>query len=296
MSKSNQKISKILVISLLVLIASNIFVFFLIKPSFAQANEAKNILFISKGNDDSLVQSLGIDKENFNITAVSDSDPLVSIGSWVDTVILFDVQFNSSEQQIISNFVDTGGSAIVFMGQNLHENATLLDELEVIDNTLFEAGKSKNQEIMLSIVYNGTYSISKNIDWNSAPEMKVNNMTIIPLASLNSSVKRIVDVYPASRNLQIDLYRQPLMVERTKGSGKVFAFSGWLETDANLDFKVWPYFNYLLYGLIFESLDSSFQTYPVWPYSPVPHLLDQIIIGVIIVILAVLAIALFIVG
>jgi O-antigen/teichoic acid export membrane protein len=295
MSKSNQKISKILVISLLVLVASNIFVFFLIKPSFAQANEAKNILLISKGNDSSFVQSIGIDKENFNISSVSDSDPLISIGSWFDTVILFDVQFNSTEQQIISSFVDAGGSVIVFMGQNLHDNATLLDELDVIDNTLYEAGKSKNQEIMLSIVYNTTFSISRNIDWNSAPEMKINNLTIIPLASLNSSVKRIVDVYPASRNLQIDIYRQPLIVERTIGSGKVILFSGWLEDDANLDFKVWPYFNYLLYGLIFESLESAFQTYPVWPYSPVPHLLDQIIIGVIIIILTILAISLFIV-
>ncbi|MFX0006220.1 MAG: oligosaccharide flippase family protein [Promethearchaeota archaeon] len=295
MSKSNHKISKILVISLLVLLASNIFVFFLIKPSFAQATEAKNILFISKGNDSLFAQSLGIDKENFNISTISDSEPLVSIGSWIETIILFDVQFNSSEQQIISNFVNTGGSVIIFMGQNLHENATLLEELGLIDNALFEAEKSKNQEIMLSIVNNASYSISKNIDWNSAPEMKVNNMTIIPIASLNSSVKRMVDVYPASKNLQIDLYRQPLMIERTKGSGKVILFSGWLEANANLDFKVWPYFNYLLYGLIFESLSSSYQIYPVWPYSPVPHLLDQIIIGIIIAILAVLAIGLFIV-
>jgi len=97
MSKSNQKISKILVISLLVLVGSNIFVFFLIKPSFAQAIDPKNILLISKGNDSTFVQSLGIDKENFNISSVSDSEPLISIGSWFDTVILFDVQFNSTE-------------------------------------------------------------------------------------------------------------------------------------------------------------------------------------------------------
>jgi len=295
MSKSKKKVSKILIISLFALIASNVFVFFLIKPTFGQANEAKNILLISKGNDELFTQSLGIDKDNFNISIIPDSAPLKSIGSWVDVVILFDVQFNSSEQQIVSNFVDTGGSAIIFMGQALHDNATLMDELGIIDNTLFEVGKVTNHEIMLSIINNFTYSISRNIDWNSAPEMKINNMTIIPIASLDPSVKRVVDVYPASKNLQINLYRQPLIIERIKGNGKVILFSGWLETTANLDFKVWPYFNYLLYGLIFESLDSSFQTYPVWPYSPVPHILDQIIIGVIIVILSALAIALFVI-
>ncbi|MFX0038106.1 MAG: oligosaccharide flippase family protein [Promethearchaeota archaeon] len=295
MSNSNRKISKILIISLLVLLASNILVFFLIRPTFGQTGDPKNVLLISKGNDNLFIQSLGIDKDNFNISTHSDSDPLVSIGSWVDVVILFDAQINSAEQQIVSSFIDTGGAAIVFMGQNLHDNATFLDELEIIDNALFEAGKAKNQEIMLSIVSNSTYSISRNIDWNSAPEMKIDNMTIIPMASLNTSVKRIVDVYPASRNLQIDLYRQAFILERPIGNGKVILFSGWLEATANLDFKVWPYFNYLLYGLIFESLDLSFQAYPIWAYSPVPHLLDQIVIGVIIFILAVLAIALFVI-
>ncbi|MFX1327165.1 MAG: oligosaccharide flippase family protein [Promethearchaeota archaeon] len=295
MLNSNQKISKILIISLLALVASNVFVFFLIKPTFGQSFNQKNILFISKGKDDLIIQSIEIDSDNFNISYISDNEPLESIGSWIDVVFLFDVQFSSSEQQIVSNFIDMGGATIVFMGQNLHNNATLLDELGIIDNTLFEAGKTKNQEIMLSIVKNSTYLISKNIDWNSAPEMKVNNMTIIPISSLDSSVKRIVDVYPASKNLQINLYRQPFIVERTKGSGKIILFSGWLETTANLDFKVWPYFNYLLYGLIFESLDSSFETYPSWSYSPVPHFLDQIIIGIIIFILAILAIALFVI-
>lgn len=295
MSKPNRKISKILLISLIVLVASNVFVFFLIKPTFGQTSNKKNVLLISKGNDDLFVQSIGIDQDNFNFSIVSDSVPLVSIGSWIDVVILFDVQFNSSEQQIVSSFVDAGGAIVIFMGQNLHENATLLDKLEIIDNTIFEAGKSKNQELMLSIVSNYSHPISNKIDWNSAPEMKVDNMTVIPSASLNSSIKRIVDVYPASKNLQINLYRQPFILERVKGSGDVILFSGWLEAGANLDFKVWPYFNYLLYGLIFESLDLSFQTYPGWAYSPVPHFFEQIIIGIIVLVLAVLAIALFIV-
>jgi len=295
MLKSNRKISKILVISLLALVVSNIFVFFLITPTFGQSSKPKNILLISKGNDDLFVQSLGIDRDNFNITRVSDSDPLVSIGSWIDVVILFDVQFNSSEQQIISDFIDIGGATVIFMGQNLHDNASLLDSLDMIDNALFEAGKAKNQELMLSIVNNASHPVSSKIAWNSAPEMKVHNMTIIPSASLNSSVKRIIDVYPVSKNLEINLYRQPFIVERVKGSGKIVLFSGWLENGANLDFKVWPYFNYLLYGLIFESLDLRFHTFPVWPYSPVPHFLDQLIIGIIVIILAALAIALFVV-
>ncbi len=295
MSTSNRKISKVLIISLIALIASNIFVFFLIKPTFGQANNAKNVLIVSKGNDDLFIQSIGIDHDNFNISLKSDMEPLESIGSWNDVVILFDTRFDALEQQKVSNFVDTGGAVIIFMGQNLHNNATLLEELELIDNTLFEADKAKNQEIMLSIINNASNPISSNIDWNSAPEMKVDNMSIIPIVSLNPSVERIVDVYPASKNLQINLYRQPLIIEQEKGSGRVFLFSGWLETNANLDFKLWPYFNYLLYTLMFDSLELSIQAYHLWPYSPVPHFLEQIILGFIILVLAILAVALFIV-
>ncbi|UCC20791.1 MAG: oligosaccharide flippase family protein [Promethearchaeota archaeon] len=294
MSNFNRKISKILVISLFALVASNIFVFFLITPTFGQSSNPKNILLVSKGNDNLFVQSLGIDQCSFNIS-FPEGGSLESIGSWIDVVILFDAHLNTLEQSIVSNFVDAGGGAVVFMGQNLHVNATLLDTLNLINNTIFESEKTLNGEQMLSIVHNVSHSISNNIDWNSAPEMKVENMTIIPLASLNSSIKSIIDVYPASKNLQIDLFRQPFIMERTKGNGKVILFSGWLETSANLDFKVWPYFNYLLYSLIFESLDLTFQTFQAWPYSPVPHFLDQLIIGIIVIILAILAIALFVV-
>ncbi|MFX0137831.1 MAG: oligosaccharide flippase family protein [Candidatus Hodarchaeota archaeon] len=295
MLKSNRKISKTLLICLFALVASNVLVFFLIIPTFGQSSNPKNILLITKGNDELFVQSLGIDKDNFNITKISDSDPLTSIGPWIDVIVLFDAELNTIEQDIVSNFVDAGGGAIVFMGQNLHDNATLLDKLNLINNTIFEAEKTLNDEQMLSIVNNVSHSISNNIDWNSAPEMKVDNMTIISSGCLNSSIKSIVDVYPASKNLQIDLFRSPLLIERAKGNGKVILFSGWLETSANLDFKVWPYFNYLLYGLIFESLDLTFQKFQAWPYSPVPHFLDQLIIGIIVIILAILAIALFVV-
>jgi O-antigen/teichoic acid export membrane protein len=58
---------------------------------------------------------------------------------------------------------------------------------------------------------------------------------------------------------------------------------------------VWPYFNYLLYAFIFESMQMSFQSYPIWPYSPVPHLTEQIFIGIIILILTILAISLYII-
>ena len=108
------------------------------------------------------MQSLGIDRENFNISQVYDSEPLLSINSWIEIVILFDPQFSSSEQQIISNFVNTGGGVIVFMGQNLHYNATLLEELELIDNTLFENQSSDAADLLAELP---VHIVHRNLGW-----------------------------------------------------------------------------------------------------------------------------------
>ena len=295
MKITSTKTSKILIISLIALIFSNVFIFFLIVPSRGQSTDQKNILVISKGNDTFFRQSLQIDAENFNISFISATSPSISIGSWIDCIIIFDSILLNDTQNDLSDFIYGGGSAIVIMGQELYNNASLLEKLNFIDNSLYEASKSLNSESMLFVINDVTHPISKNIDWNSAPDIKVANMTILPESSLNDTVEQIIDVYPVSKNLDIENNRQPTLLEKQFGAGNIILFTAWLEEGANLDFKVWPYFNYLLYAFIFESLQMTFQTYPIWPYSPVPHLKEQIIIGIIITILAILAITLFVI-
>ena len=295
MVKTNKKVSKIMVISIIALITSGALLFLLMIPAHGQATNQKNILVISKGNDKTIIQRLRIDTDNFNISVVADTEPLNSIGSWIDSVIIIDALLDSTKQNLLSNFVDGGGSVVILMGQNLFNNATLLGKLELINNTLFEAEKKMNQEQSLFVIANTNHPISKNMDWNSAPSMKIDNMTYLPIESLNASVERIIDVYPISKNLEINANRRPVLLEKAKGSGNIILFTGWLEEGANLDFKLWPYFNYLLYTMIFESLNVAFQTYSAWPYSPVPHLTEQIILLIVVIVLAILAVALFVV-
>ena len=284
-----------MVISIIALITSGALLFLLMIPAHGQATNQKNILVISKGNDKTIIQRLRIDTDNFNISVVADTEPLNSIGSWIDSVIIIDALLDSTKQNLLSNFVDGGGSVVILMGQNLFNNATLLGKLELINNTLFEAEKKMNQEQSLFVIANTNHPISKNMDWNSAPSMKIDNMTYVPIESLNASVERIIDVYPISKNLEINANRRPVLLEKAKGSGNIILFTGWLEEGANLDFKLWPYFNYLLYTMIFESLNVAFQTYSTWPYSPVPHLTEQIILLIVVIVLAILAVALFVV-
>ena len=292
--KSKRRI-KISVVVLTIVIIGSVLFGFLINPSYGQINQRQNVLVITKGNDSFFRRSLLIDQESLNVSFISDSEYIVNIDPWIDAVVIFDASLNISEQGVIASFVDNGGSCVIYMGQNLHDNGTLLDTLGILDNAIYEVGKSLNQEAMLFVVANQTHPISQNIAWNSAPNMKIDNMTIIPINSLNSSVSRITDVYPESKNLEIDANRQPALIHRTLGDGNVMVFAGWLEDGANIDFQVWPYFNYLLHAMVLTSLNLDIATFSTWPFSPVPHLTEQIIIGLLVLILSVVVVILFIV-
>ena len=289
MNLTKKKITKITVLCLIVLFIGSFSITFISNNASGQSTEKKDILVISNGSDVRFRQSLGIDTQNFNISVISDSDPITLAG--IEVVIIFDAILTPSKMSIIENFVDNGGAVMIFMGQELHDNATLLENLTIVTNTAFE----ENEEAMLFSVKNYSYSLSSYIDWNSAPDIKIKNMSIIDLSYLNPQVKRIVDVYPVSRNLEIATYSKPMLMELAKGSGNIIVFNGWLEENANLDFKVWPYFNYLLYTMIFESLGESYLTYSAWAFSPVPHLVEQVILMAVLIVLAVLAITGFVV-
>ena len=289
MSKSNKKISKLMVICVIALFASSMSFFFLIAPTSGQSTNQKNVLVISSGNHEQFLKNLEVDKENFNFAIKLDSQSISNLFAY-DVVVLYDPVLSSSKKELIENYVDCGGSIVILMGQNLHDDPSLLVDLQLITSTT----RQKNEESMLFVVADETHPISKNIDWNSAPNMKVESMTVFSIQSFSSSIKRIVDVYPVSRNLEIEQYSRPILVEMAKGRGNILLFTGWLEEGANLDFKLWPYFNYLLYAMSLESLNEDFNTYSVWPYSPVPHLFDQIILLIVIICLTVLAVCLFV--
>jgi len=289
MKALKKKISKITIICFIALIIGGFSLALIPNHASGQSTDKQNILVISKGSDTLFRQSLGVDTQNFNISVISESDPLTLSG--IDAIIIFDAILTPSKMGVIESFVDNGGAVLILMGQKLHNNATLLENLTLVTGVTFQ----QNKESMLFVVKNYSYALTTYMDWNSAPDMKMKNMSIINPSDLNTQVKRIVDVYPVSKNLEIATYSKPLIMEMAKGSGEIILFTGWLETNANLDFKVWPYFNYLLYTMLFESLGLPYQTYAVWPFSPVPHLLEQVILLIVIICLATLAITGFVV-
>ncbi|MHA1723883.1 MAG: lipopolysaccharide biosynthesis protein [Promethearchaeota archaeon] len=276
--------SYIMIICLIALFTCSMSMYFLILPTRGETTAKKQVLVLSEGEDTLFVQSLRVDENNFDVI-VGD----ISLIDSSNIVILFDMDLPAPSKARLVNYVENGGALLIFMGNDLHADPSLLLDLNLLTTTNFEI----NEETHLFIVRDENHPIGKNIDWNSAPNMKVESMTRIPLQSFNPSAQPIVDTYPVSQNLAIDEYRQPILVEMSRGKGDILFFAGWLEEGYNKDFKLWPYFNYLLYSMMLESLNQPFDTYPVWPYSPVPHLTDQIILGIMIIALALLAITLY---
>ncbi len=195
---------------------------FLISASRGQTTTTnkKRVLVISNGNHEGFLQNLEIDKESFEFTIKLDSQSMANIYGY-DIVVLYDPLLSTSQKVLIKNYVNNGGSAIILMGQNLHDNPSILLDLQIINGANFK----KNDEIMLLVVADEANSISQNIDWNSAPHMKEESMTVIPIQSLSSSANRIVDAYPTSRNLEIEQYSRPILVEMVVGRGNVLLFT-----------------------------------------------------------------------
>jgi O-antigen/teichoic acid export membrane protein len=301
MVKLKNKSSTLVVICIITLILTGgTFFFLFLTPTTAQPTDQKDVLVLSGGKDQYFVERLRIDYNNFNVTLNNTigTGPL-SLNVY-DIVLLFDPNLTSQQISNLETYVDGGKSLVIFMGPNLQQNATLLKTMDILKDSAPDS-LATNIESMLSLVNDTTNPISKNIAWNSAPDLKPQNMSFIKDSEINSSVNRIVDVYNSSQSLNREEFTAPFITKSAKGNGSIMLFTGWLQRDpnnqdasANIEFSIWPYFNYLIYAMMLESTDTEFDTYEAWSFSPVPHFTEQIILLLIVVVLGCLAAALFI--
>lgn len=300
MFKLKNKPSTLVIICIITLILTGgTFFFLFLTPTVGQITEKKNVLVISDGSDEYFIKSLKIDTSNFNIDVNRTLGTESLYLNGYDIVIIFDVLLTAQQIFDLETYIDSGGSSMIFMGPHLHSNATLLENVGFIKNA---DDLSLNDESMLSLVKNSSNPISSNIAWNSAPDLKQKNMTYLELSNLDDSVKRIIDVYNSSLSaLDRQQNRIPFIAKRSKVNGSLMLFTGWLqresdnlENSANIEFTIWPYFNYLLYSMAMNNLGQEVETYDAWSFSPVPHFTEQIILLLIVVVLACLAGALFI--
>lgn len=257
------------------------------------------VLLLGNGNDLYFEETLQIDTNSFEITQITDMDASIDLSAF-DLVILFDPILSLPQTVELETFIESGGGVLFILGSNIQSDPSILQELEIISPS---ANLSLSNVTMLPLISDKNHPIAQNIDWNSAPALKINRVSLIDPLYLNQSAQSIINMYPSNVYLNHEDYALPLLFKQNKGLGSITVFTGWLDRNdqnstqnANRPYYVWPYFNYLFYSASLDAMGETDQIldFEDWAYSPVPHLKDQIWIFAFVLILGTITIVSFI--
>jgi len=200
---------------------------------------------------------------------------------------------NTTEASSLITFVQGGRGLLVIGSSSLATNSSFLVSLGIIFNaTTTESLKQSNVDIPPATL---THPFAGKVEWNSIPEIV--NYTVIQTSNLNLTSTNVL----LDRFLQVDEVgqnRDPLLVEKHLGAGRALFLSGYFGSgnrDLNKQVRLWPYFNYVIYGsvLYVSGKEGSIPSFGSWAYSPVPHASEQTTITIYVTIMAVFAFALF---
>lgn len=224
-----------------------------------------DILYISDYENPRLLSAISLDPI-FNVTNKNTSNLNSVEISDFDCIILEDSLLDSPNRTKLQTFLSSGGGILIIMGSNLQSDPSLLLELNIINSdpiTNIEAD---------GIMIENTNSLSpivKNIEWNSAPES--DNLSIV-------NPQTGVDVLVNASFEDGSLY--PAILEMQSG-GKVILSTIWWIDGQNKQLTQWFYYNYFFYASMIYLMGDAPDKYADWKYSPVPHTLEQTIIGIL---------------
>lgn len=282
---NRNKSSKTIVIPLIFLICSGFIFFLILQPTIGEQQPKLNILIISDGTHDKFLESIHLDTS----LEIDDSNDILDINhldSTIDVVVLIDIILDTTHTLKLKEYIENGGGLFVICGPNLQENPKLLIDLSIIDSSSDIRG---NEESYILFPEDTEHAISKNVVWNSSPDVK--NLTIIE--DLDYSVNNIIRVFPISDNVEDENYDYLLFGEKSIGDGQISILTAWMDDSLNKEFMLWPYFNYFLYSILLSNQGDAIPKYYEWSYSPVPHIFEQSIILVYVIIVAVIAVFLY---
>ncbi len=284
-SKKAHKHSILLIVALFCLLLSSFVFLIAMQPIRAEKEKELNVLVVYDGSYGKFLESIEIDK-SINVESSEDFSKLIHIDDSIDIVVLLDTKLSSSERNNLSEFVSEGGGLFIVCGPHITDKPSILENFSIIDSG---SDVDTNIEPFVLMPEEKDHEISKDIVWNSAPDLK--NITIIN--ELDDSIDNIIRAYPISKSLTKNKYKTLIYGEKDFGSGKISIFTGWMDNKYNSEYKLWPYFNYLLYAILLSNQEEKIPAYYEWEYSPVPHLFEQLLLLAYIGILTILAIFLF---
>jgi len=262
-------------------------------------HEAANVLFFSKGEDDSLLNSLNIDSDTIHLTIITKENIDKKLNEFllrsVDVIIIdrFMPEKMDDLRAIINHINGRNGRiGLIFFGA-LNNDKTKEDDFsdaqisaisEILpcqlginykvstDNasqTEYKTQVTLNREIENQKLNDKPNSnvLVKDIEWMSCPLIGKRMML-----KTKSSATQIIEAIEGEYSILSEWH--------IEGGGTVILYSMVIH-GYNDPFVLWPYFNYLMYISIFHAkadfLDSDIESFTDWPYSPIPHAFEMIL-------------------
>lgn len=239
------------------------------------------------GNSD-VLDALSLDPTIVVDTSFNGSFASYDCVAWDSSRVL-----NATESAILVDYVRNGGGLLIIGSSALTSNPGILVELGILETAA--AMESAKQTIVDIPEATLSHPFAGKVEWNSIPE--VVNYTAIQMDNLNGTATVVM----LDRFLNVDEMGQnkdPLLIEKQLGSGHVLYFTGYFGSanrDMNKQVRLWPYFNYMLYGSVIYLSGESLVSFGSWEYSPVPHAREQATIAVYVIIMTVFAFVLFVI-
>ncbi|MCG3223172.1 MAG: hypothetical protein H7647_01810, partial [Candidatus Heimdallarchaeota archaeon] len=192
-----------------------------------------------------------------------------------DNIIILDYAPTLAEISLLESY--TGG-IVIFVYENIASNGTMLNTLGLA--TTATSNVLQNVSLPVPVEPLIEHPILDNIQWNSVPTIR--NYTDIQLTGTI-----LLETSADSSDPGITL-------ASTSDNNRLIVFNFFPDMDFNGELVEWPYFNYMLYLTIMSTVDEPVLTYAKWDYSPVPHTLDTILLGVSVLVTATITVVGFI--
>jgi hypothetical protein len=263
--------------------------------SAARNSLEANVLIFSRTDTSRVITSLKIDKETIKINGIITPNNIseFSFSDIEDLLIATDVivvdRFLPNDADLLHLLVShvngtSGSCGLIMLG--LMEGDIKTPQINILydilpieltvgyqNSTKFtESADYKIQTHLIDNIPVNTRVLTNYIPWISLPAV-AHRTLVTSKASATEILESIDGTYTlfAEWNLTEEGYTD---------AGSVSFISIELN-EANLPVSLWPYFNYLMYIMIFHMDNDSDQTriesYPNWPYAPIPQGLPLIL-------------------
>lgn len=262
--------------------------------AFIPYKEVKPISAAYFGDTNILYERIALDKK-IKLVPNPSIDDLINF----DTAIIYNSELNNEQLDSLKSLIKSGDlGLIVNLGNNI--SSAFLSSLLETDVTVshFESNQSNenHDDFGEAIKWTGgnDHLLANSVSWKSSPT--VHDITNVEFS--NHTLHKVLVSTPA-KNSQASI---PILIEYPLGKGKIYIFSPWLKKGNdqerlkhfwsvvtipnknayNYTLYNWAYFNWLQHSLVYLSTKNDFSKFSDWPYSPVPHSKQKIVLSILI--------------